>query len=412
MLAHSIPFDPVQPEAAFSALPQQAGVFALFGASAEAEPYISRTPNLHRRLRRFLGASPAQSRRLQLAQKIARIEWSVAGSDFEALLLLYRASLEAFGQQARKRLHLRAPALLRMSTQNDYPRVYVTNKVTFSAAHDLFGPFPSRGAAEKFLDEMLNLFHLRRCHEDLHPDPVFPGCIYSEMKMCLAPCFKGCTDERYAEETAAVRAFLQTRGDSLIRSVSAERDAASQALAFEKAADAHAKLQKIEAVAALASPAVHALDELKGAIVQPSAEPDGVALFLLSRGCIFGPVTYSVAGMRHPNEQSGSSSLFAHPVAIEAVPLAENSSPVETASRDVLEQRLEQALTALRLEEMATRQNPQQIADQLCIFSRWYYRPQTRRIGEVAFAGDDGVLQKKAVLRAISRVFRASTHDG
>ena len=32
--------------------------------------------------------------------------------------------------------------------------------------------------------------------------------------MCLAPCFKGCTEDRYAEEAAAVERFLATRGGS------------------------------------------------------------------------------------------------------------------------------------------------------------------------------------------------------
>ena len=33
---------------------------------------------------------------------------------------------------------------------NAYPRVYVTNRITKSAVADLFGPFPSRVAAEAF----------------------------------------------------------------------------------------------------------------------------------------------------------------------------------------------------------------------------------------------------------------------
>ena len=61
-----------------------------------------------------------------------------------------------------------------------------------------YGPFVSRIAAEKFMNDSLDFFKMRRCVDDLHPDPKFPGCIYSEMKMCLAPCFKGCTDEEYA----------------------------------------------------------------------------------------------------------------------------------------------------------------------------------------------------------------------
>ena len=60
---------------------------------------------------------------------------------------------------------------------------------------------------------------MRRCVDDLHPDPAFPGCIYSEMKMCLAPCFKGCTDEEYAAEVARVQDFFENAGQSLGREI-------------------------------------------------------------------------------------------------------------------------------------------------------------------------------------------------
>ena len=98
---------------------------------------------------------------------------------------------------------------------------------------------------------MLNLFELRRCVEELHPDPTFPGCVYSEMKKCMAPCFKGCTDERYAQEADAVHAFLATRGQSLIADLSKQRDVASTELDFEKAAELHARLTKAEDAAAI-----------------------------------------------------------------------------------------------------------------------------------------------------------------
>lgn len=411
MLTHSIPFDPSEPRAALTQIPAQPGVFALFGADESAEPYLSRTPNLRRRLTRFLDARPSQSKRLRLTEKIARIEYTLTGSDFESLLQLYAVSKLAFGDAARKRMHLRSPFFLRMTMENAYPRVYVTNKITKSAADDLFGPFPSRAAAEKFSEEMLNLFLLRRCHEELHPDPAFPGCIYSEMKMCLAPCFKGCTDERYAEEAADVRAFLETRGASLIEKIATERDAASVGLDFEKAAQAHARLKKVQAVAALASPAVHQLSSLSALILQPAAVPESVAVFLLSRGTITGPALYSVIGMRHHNEQSGSTSLFVHPVAMEAVPLADEaagSPAVQTISRDVLEERLENVLAELNPQAAKSKPNSQTISDHLYLFNRWFYRTQTQRTGEVFFAPDQGPFPHKHVLRAISRVFSSS----
>src|ERR1700677_2878452 len=205
-LAHSIRFDPADPGASLSGLPQAPAVFALCAADPAADPYLSKTPNLRRRLMRFLRGpqSGAVSKRLQLAHMVDHIDYSVTGSDFESSLCLYQASLRAFGGRAQRRMRLRPPAFLRMSLDNKYPRVYTTAKISKTAAHALFGPFPSRAAAERYADEMINLFLLRRCTDELNPDPAFPGCVYSEMKMCLAPCYKGCSDERYGQESAEV----------------------------------------------------------------------------------------------------------------------------------------------------------------------------------------------------------------
>jgi len=406
MFPNQIPFNAADP--GWERIPAAAGVFALFGEDDRAEPYVSRTPNLRRRMRRLLDARPDQTKRLQLAGRVSRIEYALTGSDFEALLRLYEASWSVFGERARKRLHLRPPALLRMTVENAYPRVYVTHRVTKAGMEDLYGPFPSRVAAERFCENMLDLFKLRRCVDDLHPDPAFPGCVYSEMKKCLAPCFEGCTDQRYAEESAAVRAFLRTRCESLVEALKRERDAASGLMEFEKAAEMHAKLARAEAVAAETPEAVRALAQLNGVIVQASAEAEQVALFLLQRGSLCGPVPFSVAGMRHPNEAAGSSSLYAQPVSWgEAVPA--EASVVTLAKRDELEQRLDTALAELSPAEgrRGTRQKDRrgEIADFLCLFSRWYYRPRMKRAGEIVLAGEDGKAPAKTVLRAISRVW-------
>jgi excinuclease UvrABC nuclease subunit len=413
MWQHEIGFDPAEPEQALAELPGVPAVYALYGRGVHAEPYVGRTPDLRRRLRRLLTPSAAHPRRLHLAGLVARIAWAETGSDLEATLLLYRVSQQSFGARAAKRMHLRAPYFLRMSMANRYPRLYVTSTVTYAAAADLFGPFASRGAAERYAEQVLDLFLLRHCYQDLDPDPAFPGCIYSEMKKCLAPCYGGCTDARYSEEAAAVHSFLSTGGQSLMAAIAEARDQASQALDFEQAAAEHARLGKVEAVAALASEAARALASQYAVIVQPTVtdNPEDVTLFLLKQGTLSGPVLYSVAGMRHPNEQSGSSSLFAHPVALAAVPL-EPQAKLAVKS-DVLEERLDLALAAL--EQAQQPGSRQQLCDHLSIFARWYYRPQTKREGEIVFfpaqpeAG--GTPPKKLILRAISRVWRKATVD-
>jgi excinuclease ABC subunit C len=401
-LVHSIRFDQADPSASLSGLPEVPAVFALCAADAAAEPYLGKTPNLRRRLMRFLRGPQGvvTSRRLQLAHLVEQIEYTVTGSEFESSLCLYQASLRAFGPRAQKRLRLRPPAFLRMSIDNAYPRVYATSKISKTAANALFGPFPSRAAAERYADEMLNLFLLRRCSEELHPDPVFPGCVYSEMKMCLAPCFKGCSDERYKQEAAEVFAFLATRGGAMLSRLEGERNAASEAMEFERAAAIHQRMQKVQSVAHLASEAVRPLAELSGILVQPSAEPGHVALFGLRRGVWSGPALYSIVGMRLANERSGSSSLFAHPVALEAVPL---EGVAALPAKDVLESRLDEAVKAMA--QSAPRSvSTQTLSDHVALFTRWFYRPSARSVGEMVFAGADGETPRKPLLRAISRV--------
>jgi excinuclease UvrABC nuclease subunit len=412
MWPHQIAFDPAEPEQALGQVPTSAAVYALYGRDARAEPYVGRTPDLRRRLRRLLTPSPAHPRWLHLAGLVSRISYAETASELEATLLLYQVTRQAFGDRASKRMHLRTPQFLRMSMTNSYPRLYVTSTITHGAAADLFGPFPSRAAADRYAEQLLDLFLLRHCYQDLDPDPAFPGCIYSEMKKCLAPCYGGCSDARYAQEAADVHAFLATGGRSLLDTIAAARDQASQALDFETASAEHARLGKVEAVAALASEAARSLAAQYAVIVQPAVvneAEENVALFLLRQGTLSGPVLYSVAGMRHPNEQSGSSSLFAHPVALAAVPL----EPVSrvTVKTDVLEERFAQALAALgQAQQPGSRQ---QLCDHLSIFARWYYRPQAKREGEIVFfpatPESHSTPPAKLVLRAISRVWRKAT---
>ena len=70
----------------------------------------------------------------------------------------------------------------------------------------------------------------------------------------------------------------------------------------------------------LAAELVRSLSQLRAVILQASANPDEVAVFLFEKGCFRGPTAFSTLGMRIQNEQSGSTSLFAQPLAVEPVP--------------------------------------------------------------------------------------------
>jgi excinuclease UvrABC nuclease subunit len=421
----SLPFDPADAKAALAQLPAKPAVFALHGTEERDEPYIGRTPNLRARLERLLQPSPKHPRRLQLAGRVRRIAWRLTGSEFESLLAQFSLLEGIYGAKALERMHLRSPAFVRFLGGNPYPRITVTHRPSLREADWSYGPFPSRTAAERFGEEALKLFLLRRCTEDLEPDPRHPGCIYSEMKMCLAPCYKGCSDERYAEEAAGVESFLATRGESRLVVLRAERDQASANLEFESAAALHAQVQRAESVRALASELVRPLSQLRAVILQAGANLDEVEVFVFENGMLRGPAPYSTLGMRIQNEQSGSSSLFAHPMALEPIPEAPIPEPpipgaptsppfvsaeavtapipataVKTA-RGRLEARMETALAALETERIP---NATVRQAHLALLKRWYYRPEGQRSGEIFFPDADGRWPVKAMLRGVGRV--------
>jgi excinuclease ABC subunit C len=450
----SVPFDPVEPKAALAQIPPSAAVFALYGADAHAEPYIGRTPNLRGRLERLLQPSPRHPRRLQLAGRVRRIAYHLSGSDFESLLAQFALLEQVYGAKALDRMHLRAPAFIRFLGSNPYPRITVTHRPSQREADWAYGPFASRAAAERFADEALKLFLLRRCPDDLNPHPAHPGCVYSEMKMCLAPCYQGCTDARYGEESAAVEQFLSTRGESRLVTLRTQRDQASTDLEFESAAQLHAQIQRVEAVRALAPELVRPLSQLRAVLLQASAAADEVAVFLYDGGRINGPVAFSTVGMRIQNEQSGSSSLFAQPMALEPIPeepLPEKpipeaqpssapllpahdlkgpglsrgedapeqpgaSAPEETPPavssetipqpaklpRNLLESRLDAALSSLTSSTSPATRTERQ--GHLALLKRWYYRPETRRTGEIFFPDPEGQWPVRQILRGIGRV--------
>ncbi len=458
-LPQSLAFDPANARAALDQLPAAQAVFALHfdeaAAEAHAEPYIGRTPNLRGRLERLLQSSARHPRRLQLAARVRQIRWRLTGSEFESLLLQFDLLQSEYGAKSLERMHLRAPALVRFLGTNAYPRITVTHRPSQREADWAYGPFASRAAAERFADEALKLFLLRRCTDDLDPNPAHPGCVYSEMKMCLAPCYQGCTDERYAEEAAAVERFLATRGESRLVTLRARRDQASANLEFEAAAALHAQAQRVEAVRALAPELVRPLAELRAVLLQASATPGEVAIFLYENGQLRGPEGFSTLGMRIQNEQSGSTSLFAHPMAIEPIPedpasqraaermdssfvscqgttsvvpqkqqyevralAPEGSSSAEALdvapsseagiaapgkpARGALEARMEAVLAALGASSGAPSATERQ--GHLALLKRWYYRPEARRAGEIFFPGDQGRWPVKALVRGAGRV--------
>jgi excinuclease UvrABC nuclease subunit len=350
-------FIPADDSEFFAALPPLPAVFVVepHEKLSGAKPFLLRTANLRQRLTNLLGPPDPASKRLNLREIAGRVRYRVAGSPFELSFLHWQHARRLWPTAYRERLRMRPPAVLKVSLANAYPRCYATRRISANGFY--FGPFESRRAADGFASSFLDLFKIRRCQIKIRRDPGFPGCIYSEMKMCLAPCFAGCTKEEYNAETSRVVAFLASNGASLTAELEREREAASEALDFERAAAVHRRVEKAaEALRSLPELA-RRLEDLNAVVLQRATEENTVAVFVVRAGRI------------------------EEPRLLRFGELASEPRSVERILREWLDETGVQTLAPAKAPSAP--QSFRELEDHLSLLTRWFYKKP--RVGEIFF---------------------------
>ena len=362
-------FDSARPEDFFAGLPPRPAVCLIEPREDKADPFLIRTQDLRRRLQRLLGVLDVNSKRLNLQSFARGVRYRLTGSALEQTFTYYQNAKQFLPHRYSKILRLRPPAVLKVSLRNAYPRCFVTRRIPVDdagapAAGAYYGPFPSRKSAEAFAERALDLFKVRRCQIKIRRDPTFPGCIYSEMKMCLAPCFAGCSKEEYDIEVQRLVQFLETDGNSLRAAIEQERERASDDLDFERAAAIHKRIEKIDDVLRGKPDLPRRIQDLNAVILQRAAEDQTIA-------------AYAVRGGR-----------LAEPCFVRFAEIAGQPRSAEQIFRDYLEQPA----------DIAPSKND--FGEHLWLVARWYY--SNPREGEIFFHEKDWPYRK--ILRACSRL--------
>ena len=393
-----VDFDSEHEELFFAAIPARSGVLLIEMRDSSAQPYLTRTADLRRAAERLLREPEVASKRLNLRHVAARIRYRVTGSKFEQTIAFYGLARAKFPKRYRDLMRLRPPALLKVNLRNEYPRCYVTRRISADSGF-YFGPFASRRSADAFAEGFLDLFKIRRCQIKIRRDPEFPGCIYSEMKMCLAPCFAGCTKEEYDLETGRVLATLATSGEALTQQLERDREAASEALDFERAAALHKRLEKASAALRALPEVARRIDELDAVILQRAAEEKSIAVFPVLAGFLAEPIFLNFGN------------VSSEPRSVEAIlkqslqPQANSEEGQMTGDAPRLEKKLqdgeiEAPSGATWRSVYGLRHAPAERSEHLAILARWFYSKP--RDGEIFFREDDWPYRR--ILRACGRL--------
>ncbi|MBV9766450.1 MAG: hypothetical protein JOZ48_16505 [Acidobacteriaceae bacterium] len=351
-----------------AAVPASSGIYVLVVRGRPT--HMSWTANLRRRLARLLNPAPIAGKGLleSLRNTLAAVECWATGSRLETSLLMYELGKTYFPDDYLKRLRLRMPWFVGLTSQDLFPRLTVVNRLPRKAGA-LFGPFSSRDSAQRYGDEVLGLFQIRRCTENLNPHPEHPGCIYGEMNQCLRPCQCAVTPEEYGSESARVAEFLASNGKSLVTVLASARDRASVETDFEQAALIHKRIEKATAAAGARDGAVAEVHEFNGVALTRATETGSLRFWPMLAGHWQTPITLSFSG-----EERSAKSLDQE--------LREGFADSER-NRDAGGNRIEE----------------------LAIFARWYY--SSWRDGEWFPFHSIADLNYRRLVREISKMMKA-----
>jgi excinuclease ABC subunit C len=395
-LDFSLAFDAAADEEFFSALPSKAAVCLVELNDSNAEPLLIRTQDLRRRLQRLLGPPDPTSKRLNLRGLARGVRYRAVGSTFEQSLTYYQHAKKLFPQRYRDLLRIRPPAVLKVSLRNAYPRCYVTRHISVDSsgtptAGSYYGPFPSRGAALAFANRALDFFKMRRCQIKIRRDPTFPGCLYSEMKMCLAPCFAGCSKEEYDAEVQRFVKFLESSGESLRATFETERERASDDLDFERAATLHKKVEKLDEVLRGRPDLARRIQALEAVILQRGAGDQVVSAYRVQGGKLCEPFFLPFGEIA--SQPRSAEQIFRNYLDPAVDSLGAGQLP------NALPSGAEQLGVGQTIEQLPLSKG--ELSEHLWLVARWFY--SNPRTGEIFFREKNDWPYRR-ILRACSRL--------
>jgi len=228
-------------------IPNEPGVYRFMGAAGEVL-YVGKAKELRKRVSSYFRRSGTpHGRTPEMLAQARDIEWVVAASEGEALLLEDNFIKEA-----------RPPFNLRLRDDKSYPFIEITlrdewPRVRFFRGRHVpgnlyFGPYSSARKVRDTLDVIGRIFPYRKCRGAKPGRPSGSPCLQYFIKRSLAPCGARVTHEEYMAVVQQAIDFLRGRLGDVERGIAGEMAAAAGAREFEKAATLRDRLAGVRHV--------------------------------------------------------------------------------------------------------------------------------------------------------------------
>ena len=227
-------------------LPIKPGVY-LYKNAAGKVIYVGKAVNLRARVRSYFHQSAQHTPKIRrLVEEIADIEFIVAGSELEALLLENNLIKK---HQPRYNVRLKDDKrypYIKVHWQDPFPRVTTTRRILDDGAR-YFGPYTAASAAYQTLDLVRKIFPYLTCTRTINGQDE-RACLYYHIGRCAAPCIGVVNQQEYRAIIQGLCDFLSGHTEPVIADLQRQMQSAAEALDYEKAALIRNQIQAIEHV--------------------------------------------------------------------------------------------------------------------------------------------------------------------
>lgn len=231
-------------------VPEFPGVYVF--RDARGDPlYIGKAKSLRKRLAAYFhGPAGGDSKTVSMLDDAESVDWTVASSEAEAILLEYNLI-----QEHRPRYNIRLrddksfPYLV-VSASEEWPRAFV-GRGRPKKGYRYLGPFARAQAIRETLDLLRRAFPVRTCSPVQFKEHQMLGrpCLYYDIQLCAGPCVGAVSREEYR---ALVSGFCKAVAGGHRRTAAdlkARMWEASENEEYEKAALYRNRLEALEKVA-------------------------------------------------------------------------------------------------------------------------------------------------------------------
>src|SRR3569623_2322732 len=229
--------DPPTYRPAGGSSPASPGVFKFRDAHGRVI-YVGKAKSLRQRLKSyFADVAGLHPRTRQMVTTAAGVEWTVVGTEVEALQLEYNWIKEFDPRfNVRYRDDKSYPSLA-VTLNEEYPRLQVMRGPKRKGVR-YFGPYAHAWAIRETLDTLTRVFPARACSNGVftRAGQVGRPCLLGYIGKCSAPCVGRVTAAAHRAIVDDFVDFMAGKTDLMIRRLEKEMAAASAELDFERAA--------------------------------------------------------------------------------------------------------------------------------------------------------------------------------